>query len=131
LIKSLEEERLKKTKSYGEYDYWKSVLSFMDTSGLTGFDLEDKLLQDVSCYILCMTGYCLFIRSYEDWVAYLDPYLLSQLLLSLHRQISQAFNRTAPTLFNRTSASPYPETNSETTPEPTPSQTPLSQLLYN
>jgi hypothetical protein len=33
----------------------KSVLSFMDTSGLTGSDLEDKLLQDVllySCMIL-------------------------------------------------------------------------------
>jgi hypothetical protein len=33
----------------------------MDTSGLTGSDLEDKLLQDVLLYS-CMTDTVLFIR---------------------------------------------------------------------
>jgi hypothetical protein len=37
----------------------------MDTSGLTGSDLEDKLLQDVLLYS-CMTD----SSGYEDWVAY-------------------------------------------------------------
>jgi hypothetical protein len=44
---------------------------FMDTSGLTGSDLEDKLLQDVLLYS-CMTD-TVYSSGYEDWVAYSDP----------------------------------------------------------
>jgi hypothetical protein len=54
-------------KSY-ESTIIKSVLSFMDTSGLTGSDLEDKLLQDVLLYS-CMTD-TVYSSGYEDWVAY-------------------------------------------------------------
>jgi hypothetical protein len=43
----------------------------MDTSGLTGSDLEDKLLQDVLLYS-CMTD-TVYSSGYEDWVAYSDP----------------------------------------------------------
>jgi hypothetical protein len=50
----------------------------MDTSGLTGSDLEDKLLQDVLLYS-CMTD-TVYSSGYEDWVAYSDP--MGQLLLT-------------------------------------------------
>jgi hypothetical protein len=56
-------------KSYEEYDYQRAY--FMDTSGLTGSDLEDKLLQDVLLYS-CMTD-TVYSSGYEDWVAYSDP----------------------------------------------------------
>jgi hypothetical protein len=49
----------------------KERTSFMDTSGLTGSDLEDKLLQDVLLYS-CMTD-TVYSSGYEDWVAYSDP----------------------------------------------------------
>jgi hypothetical protein len=39
--------------------------------GLTGSDLEDKLLQDVLLYS-CMTD-TVYSSGYEDWVAYSDP----------------------------------------------------------
>jgi hypothetical protein len=56
-------------KSYEEYDYQRAYF-FMDTSGLTGSDLEDKLLQDV--LYSCMTD-TVYSSGYEDWVAYSDP----------------------------------------------------------
>jgi hypothetical protein len=79
----------------------------MDTSGLTGSDLEDKLLQDVLLYS-CMTD-TVYSSGYEDWVAYSDP--MGQLLLTTP----------APTLSGTCPTEPAPAT-----PETT-----LRQLLDN
>jgi hypothetical protein len=64
-------KRLEETLKLRGVRLSKSVLSFMDTSGLTGSDLEDKLLQDVLLYS-CMTD-TVYSSGYEDWVAYSDP----------------------------------------------------------
>jgi hypothetical protein len=67
----------------------------MDTSGLTGSDLEDKLLQDVLLYS-CMTD-TVYSSGYEDWVAYSDPIPAEPVTVE---------STPAPTPFNRT-GSPY------------------------
>jgi hypothetical protein len=79
-----ESMRLQYIDSPGRRDWKKTTLKvtrsdyiirayflFMDTSGLTGSDLEDKLLQDVLLYS-CMTD-TVYSSGYEDWVAYSDP----------------------------------------------------------
>jgi hypothetical protein len=66
-IDSPEEERLKKTtlKVTRSTIIKERTFFFMDTSGLTGSDLEDKLLQDVLLYS-CMTD-TVYSSGYEDW----------------------------------------------------------------
>jgi hypothetical protein len=75
----------------------------MDTSGLTGSDLEDKLLQDVLLYS-CMTD-TVYSSGYEDWVAYSDPIPAEP--VTVESTPAPAFNRTGTYAFNRTGASPY------------------------
>jgi hypothetical protein len=58
-------------KSYAEFDMHRSYFLYMDESGLTGSDLEDKLLQDVLLYN-AMTD-TIYSSGYEDWDRYSDP----------------------------------------------------------
>jgi hypothetical protein len=87
----------------------------MDTSGLTGSDLEDKLLQDVLLYS-CMTD-TVYSSGYEDWVAYSDPIPAEPVTLPEHHALTEP--PAAPT------PETLPETTPETTPEPTPEPTPI------
>jgi hypothetical protein len=87
----------------------------MDTSGLTGSDLEDKLLQDVLLYS-CMTD-TVYSSGYEDWVAYSDP-----------AEPVTVESTPAPTPLTEPAPTPLTEPASPT-PEPTPEPTLTDQLL--
>jgi hypothetical protein len=100
----LEEKTLKVTRS----TIIKERTFFMDTSGLTGSDLEDKLLQDVLLYS-CMTD-TVYSSGYEDWVAYSDPIPAEPVTVE---STPAPGNRTGTYAFNRTGASPTPETTPE------------------
>jgi hypothetical protein len=58
-------------KSYAEYDAQRDFLLSIDTSGLTGSLLEDKLLQDALLY--SANNDTVYSSSYGDWVAYSEP----------------------------------------------------------
>jgi hypothetical protein len=124
---ALEEERLEENyiKSYEEYDYQRAYFLFMDTSGLTGSDLEDKLLQDVLLYS-CMTD-TVYSSGYEDWVAYSDPIPAEPVTVE-STPAPTPLTEPAPTPLTEPAPAPTPETTPETpetTPEPTPEPTPI------
>jgi hypothetical protein len=50
---ALEEERLEENyiKSYEEYDYQRAYFLFMDTSGLTGSDLEEVIARRLVIFL--------------------------------------------------------------------------------
>jgi hypothetical protein len=58
-------------KSYQEYDAQKAYLLSIDTSGLTGSELEDKLLQDALYYSLQSDPIYESVGS--NWERYSDP----------------------------------------------------------
>jgi hypothetical protein len=58
-------------KTYAEYDAERDFLLSIDTSGLTGSLLEDKLLQDALLY--SANNDTVYSSSYGDWVAYSEP----------------------------------------------------------
>lgn len=58
-------------KSYQEYDDQRAALLATDTSGLTGSDLEDKLLQDALYYSLQSDPVYSSVGS--NWIRYSDP----------------------------------------------------------
>jgi serine-aspartate repeat-containing protein C/D/E len=92
----------------------------MDTSGLTGSDLEDKLLQDVLLYS-CMTD-TVYSSGYEDWVAYSDPIPAEPVTVE-STPAPTPLTEPAPTPLTEPAPAPTPETTPETTPEPTPEPT--------
>jgi hypothetical protein len=91
----------------------------MDTSGLTGSDLEDKLLQDVLLYS-CMTD-TVYSSGYEDWVAYSDIPAEPVTVESGQRHLRRLLTEPAP--------APTPETTPEPTPEPTPNYSPSIECI--
>jgi hypothetical protein len=58
-------------KSYAEYDAQRDFLLSIDTSGLTGSLLEDKLLQDALLY--SANNDTVYSSSYGDWIPYSEP----------------------------------------------------------
>jgi hypothetical protein len=76
----------------------------MDTSGLTGSDLEDKLLQDVLLYS-CMTD-TVYSSGYEDWVAYSDPIPAEPVTVE-STPAPTPLTEPAPTPTPRDNSSPY------------------------
>jgi hypothetical protein len=86
----------------------------MDTSGLTGSDLEDKLLQDVLLYS-CMTD-TVYSSGYEDWVAYSDPIPAEPVTVE-STPAPTPLTEPAPTPLTEPAPAPTPETTPETTPD--------------
>jgi len=61
-------------KSYDEYDAQKEYLKTLDASGLTGSELDDKLLQDALLYS-AMTD-TIYESTYTDWEIYNEPIII-------------------------------------------------------
>jgi hypothetical protein len=111
----------KNYKKLRGYDYQKAYF-LCDTSGLTGSDLEDKLLQDVLLYSCTDT----VIHQVTKIGAYSDPIPAEAVTVESHS--TYAFTEPAPTPLTEPAPAPTPETTHWDNSEPTLGQL-WSQLL--